>query len=66
MSGKKGIQPIIDFIANHPESTVSRRICRETLGETPQRITAEVIGKLRYQLEVADEMVVEGYHYLVR
>lgn len=66
LTDRDGIQEIIDFVSRHPESNVSRRICRETLGEAPWRITGEVLRKLRHELEAADEIVVEGYHYLVR
>ncbi|HBR29611.1 MAG TPA: hypothetical protein DD734_12045 [Firmicutes bacterium] len=65
---KKGreIEEIIYFVQRHPESTVSRRIYRETLGEAPAQINSAVIRQLQDKLEIADEFTIEGYNYLIR
>ena len=50
----------------HPESTVSRRIYRETLGEAPAQINPVILRQLQDKLEIADEFTIEGYNYLIR
>ena len=44
---------------------VSRRICRETLGEAPAQINTAVIKQLQDRLELLMSLR-EGYHYLIR
>ncbi|MBA2132874.1 hypothetical protein [Capillibacterium thermochitinicola] len=63
---QREIEEIIQFVQNHPESTVSRRIYRETLGEAPARIDSAVLRQVRDKLEIADEFTIEGYNYLIR
>lgn len=66
MKNEKAISSIIQFVTEHPESTASRRIYRETLGKAPKNITSELVKELRNKLEIADEFTIEGYHYLIR
>ncbi|HEY8391615.1 MAG TPA: hypothetical protein VIL83_02690 [Capillibacterium sp.] len=66
MNKKREIEEIIQFVRDHPESTVSRRIYRETLGGAPAQINAAVLRELRNKLEIADEFTIEGYNYLIR
>ncbi len=66
MKNEKAISSIIQFVTEHPESTVSRRIYRETLGQAPTNITSELVKELQNKLEIADEFTIEGYHYLIR
>jgi len=60
------ISEIMDFLTRYPESSVSRRILREQLGTAPPVLTAEIKGFLRRNLEISDELIIEGYKYLVR
>ncbi len=66
MKDKKNISAILRFVTEHPESNVSRRICRETLGEAPAQINSAVLKQLQDKLEIADEFTIEGYNYLIR
>lgn len=66
MENGKNISAIVQFVTDHPESNVSRRIYRETLGEAPAQINSAIIKKLQDKLEFADEFTIEGYHYLIR
>ncbi|HBG17484.1 MAG TPA: hypothetical protein DDW93_11925 [Firmicutes bacterium] len=66
MENNKDISRIIQFITDHPESNVSRRIYRETLGAAPAQINSALIRELQNKLEIADEFTIEGYNYLIR
>ena len=66
MRKNRKIEEIIQFVRDHPESTVSRRIYRETLGEAPAEINPVVLRQLQDKLEIADEFTIEGYNYLIR
>ncbi|HEY8391280.1 MAG: hypothetical protein GX081_09925 [Firmicutes bacterium] len=66
MKKKREIEEIIQFVRDHPESTASRRIYRETLGEAPAQINSTVLRQLQDKLEIADEFTIEGYNYLIR
>lgn len=66
MKKAREIEEIIHFVRSHPESTVSRRIYRETLGEAPARIDSAVLRQVRDKLEIADEFTIEGYNYLIQ
>ena len=66
MKKSREIEEIIQFVRDHPESTVSRRIYRETLGEAPAQINTAVLRELQDKLEIADEFTIEGYNYLIR
>ncbi|NLW59282.1 MAG: hypothetical protein GX073_02925 [Firmicutes bacterium] len=66
MKKAREIEEIIHFVRSHPESTVSRRIYRETLGAAPAQINSAVLQQVREKLEIADEFTIEGYNYLIQ
>jgi hypothetical protein len=63
---EKKIDSIVQFVCQNPESTVSRRISREVFGEAPEKIRLEHILTLRNELEIADELILDGYSKLVQ
>lgn len=60
------IQAIIRFIAQHPQSTVSRRICRELLGAGMEQLQQEFAAELQVNLENIEDKTIDSYYYLVR
>ncbi len=59
------IPVIISFIARHPESTVSRRICREILGQAVEHFNEEFAIELEIGLRNHDDLI-NTYYSLVR
>lgn len=53
-------------MARHPQSTASRRICREILGEAIERFNQEFAMELETGLLQSDPVKVSSYHCLVR
>jgi hypothetical protein len=60
------IEMIVNFVNHHPESTVSLRVARELIGDSPVRRELGHITELRSELEAAEEWVVDSYYYLVK
>lgn len=60
------IEIIVNFINDHPESTISLRLARELLGESPIQRHHGHLTELRSQLEAAEEWVIDNYYYLVK
>lgn len=60
------INAIIDFIRKHPQSTTSRRICREILGTGLEKINQEFASELMEGLKRSDDHTIESYYYLIR
>ncbi len=66
MSKQNKIEDIVSFVAKHPQTVASRRICREVLGEALERFNEEFAQDLESQLYRGDENKVDSYHSLIR
>ena len=66
MSNSVKIEAIVDFIAKHPQSTASRRICRETVGEARERVDQEFAADLTANLNRVEESTIDSYYVLIR
>ncbi len=56
---------IISFVTKHPESTASRRICREILGQAVEHFNEEFALELETGLRNHDDLI-NMYYSLVR
>ncbi len=59
------ISVIISFVTKHPESTASRRICREILGQAVEHFNEEFAVELETGLRNHDDLI-NTYYSLVR
>lgn len=59
------ISVIMSFVTKHPESTASRRICREILGQGVEHFNEEFALELETGLKNHDERM-NTYYSLVR
>ncbi|KUK31759.1 MAG: Uncharacterized protein XD63_0970 [Thermoanaerobacterales bacterium 50_218] len=59
------IDEILSFIERHQESYATRSICRQLIGDYPEKMTSETLYWLKKSLEKADHQEIEGYYYLV-
>lgn len=66
MSKQTQIEAIVDFVARHPESLVSRRICRETLGSAVERINSRFTAELTSLLSQKDFARIDSYYTLIK
>lgn len=66
MSDSVKIEAIVNFIAKHPQSTVSLRICRETLGEARERVDQEFAADLTANLTTSGTSRIDSYYCLIR
>lgn len=60
------IEMVVNFVNHHPESTVSLRVARELLGESPIQRHHGHINELRSELEAAEEWILDNYYYLIK
>jgi hypothetical protein len=66
MSKDLKVNEIVDFVAKHPQTIASRRICREVLGEALDRFNEEFAAELESQLQKKDELRIDSYYSLIR
>ncbi len=66
MTNPSKIEEIVNFIVKHPQSTASRRICREVLGEAVERFNEEFAMELETGLKSKDEIGINSYYSLIR
>jgi hypothetical protein len=66
MSELTQIDAIINFVAKHPQTVASRRICREVLGESVERFNQEFASELETGLREADPVQINSYYSMVR
>jgi hypothetical protein len=59
------ISVIMSFVTKHPESTASRRICREILGQAVEHFNEEFALELETGLRNRDDLM-NMYYSLVR
>ena len=62
----KKIEEIVSFVATHPETVASRRICREIFGRALERFDLECALELSARLEKAETLQVDSYYSLVK
>lgn len=60
------INEIVSFVARHPQSTASRRICREVMGRGTERFNEEFAAELTTGLREKDETSIDSYYSLIR
>ncbi len=65
MPDESKISAIMSFVTKHPESTASRRICREVLGQAVEHFNEEFALELETGLRNHDDQM-NMYYSLVR
>ncbi len=66
MSKQTKIVEIVNFVAKHPQTVASRRICREIFGEALERVNEEFAQELEAKLTRSEEIRVDSYYSLIR
>jgi hypothetical protein len=66
MPNSPKINEIINFVTKHPQSTASRRICREVLGAAMEHFNEEFALDLETGLHRNNEEQINAYYSLVR
>jgi hypothetical protein len=66
MASTAKIEAIAGFIIKHPETTASRRICREILGESLEHFNQEFAEELTHRLSGQNELQIESYYRMIR
>lgn len=66
MDGLAKIDAIVSFVNRHPQSTASRRICREIIGRGTERFNEEFAVELTTELREKDETSIDSYYSLIR
>ncbi len=66
MSKQTKIVEIVNFVAKHPQTVASRRICREVFGEALERVNEEFAQELEAKLTRGEENRVDSYYSLIR
>jgi len=62
----KKIEEIVSFVAAHPETVASRRICREVFGEALDKFNLECAYELSVRLENGEQTRVDSYYSMVK
>jgi hypothetical protein len=60
------IEAIVSFVTRHPQSTASRRICREVVGRGAERFNEEFAMELAIGLQEKVETIIDSYYSLIR
>ena len=60
------IEQIVAFVVQHPQSLVSRRICREVLGAALENVNAEFASELGELLKKKHTARIDSYYTLIR
>ncbi|HEX3048074.1 MAG TPA: hypothetical protein VHY08_25200 [Bacillota bacterium] len=66
MDESEKIGAIVSFVSRHPQSTASRRICREIIGRGTERFNEEFASELTTGLKEKDETSIDSYYSLIR
>jgi len=56
------IEAIVDFVTRYPETTASRRICRELFGAGREKVSPEFSKELFESLTKTESSVVDSYY----
>lgn len=59
------IEAIVNFVARSPQSTASRRICREVIGRGVERFNQEFAEELAAGLREKDKTSIDSYYSLI-
>jgi len=60
------IEAIVSFVTRYPETTASRRICRELFGAGKDKVSPEFSRELFETLRKTDHSVIDSYFCLIR
>jgi hypothetical protein len=60
------IEAIVGFVTRRPQSTASRRICREVIGRGIERFNEEFAAELAVGLQEKDQTSIDSYYSLIR
>lgn len=60
------IGEIVGFVFQHPETVASRRICREILGRSAERMDLELAKELTAGLKQVEHTQVDSFYSLIR
>jgi hypothetical protein len=66
MSKSAKIKDIVNFVASHPQTVASRRICREIIGEALERFNEEFAVELESGLNRISEDQVDSFYTLIK
>lgn len=65
MDREQGIEEILRFVREHPESYASLAVCRRALDVGLERVTAPHIAELDTYLHQAPDDEIAAYYYIV-
>lgn len=61
----EGIDQILQFIQQHPESYASLAVCRRALDNGLERVTGDVLLRLEEYLREAPDDEIEAYYTII-